>query len=66
MPLVDEARKLGLPLDGLLLALVGSLVQKRCQLNSYLLRALLENNNCALLQPLFLDKLCKVSSAALT
>ena len=66
MPLVDEARKLGLPLDGLLLALVGSLVQKRCQPNSYLLHELLENNNCELLQPLCLDKIREVSSAALT
>ena len=66
MPLVDEARKLGLPLDGLLLALVGGLVQKICQPNGYLLCALLENNNCALLQPLCLDKIRKVILAALT
>ena len=66
MPLGDEARKIGIPLDGLLLALVGGLVQKRCQPNSYLLHELLENNNCELLKPLFLDKLRKVSSAALT
>ena len=66
MPLVDEARKLGLPLNGLLLALVSGLVQKRCQPNGYILCALMENNNFALLQPLCLDKLRKVSSAALT
>ena len=66
MPLGDEAHKLGLPLERLLLALVGGLVQKRCQLNGYLLCTLLENNNCALMQTLCLNKLRKVRSATLT
>ena len=62
----DKARIRGLPVGGLLLTLVGGLVQKICQLSGHLLHELLENNNCALLQPLCLDMICKVNLTALT
>ena len=66
LSLGNEVRKLGLPVGGILLALVGGLVQNRCKPISHFLPALLENNNCALLQPLCLNKLREVSLEALT
>ena len=66
LPLGDEARKLGLPVGRLLLALVSGLVHKRCQPNVHLLCELPGNNNCVLLKLLCIYNLREVSLAALT